>query len=97
MKQAAAAIKTAFKTSSTVLIEDYIAGFEFSQMVLVGGEHYALLPTAQDHKRLQDHDRGPNTGGMGPIHQYRKSRPRLSIKRLRQLLNRRLQVSKPMG
>ena len=64
-EQAAAAIKTAFKTSSTVLIEDYVAGFEFSQMVLVGGEHYALLPTAQDHKRLQDHDRGPNTGGMG--------------------------------
>ncbi|MDV0431808.1 phosphoribosylamine--glycine ligase [Lactiplantibacillus sp. DA1] len=64
-EQAATAIITAFAASATVLIEDYVTGFEFSQMVLVGGEHYVLLPTAQDHKRLQDHDLGPNTGGMG--------------------------------
>ncbi|AVK63577.1 phosphoribosylamine--glycine ligase [Lactobacillus sp. CBA3606] len=63
--QAAAALTQAFATTDTVLIEAYVAGFEFSQMVLVGGEHYVMLPTAQDHKRLRDHDRGPNTGGMG--------------------------------
>lgn len=64
-EQAATAITTAFAAIATVLIEDYVTGFEFSQMVLVGGERYVLLPTAQDHKRLQDHDLGPNTGGMG--------------------------------
>ncbi|MBU7496935.1 phosphoribosylamine--glycine ligase [Lactiplantibacillus pentosus] len=64
-EQAATALTNAFENSSTVLIEDYVDGFEFSQMVLVGGDRYVLLPTAQDHKRLQDHDRGPNTGGMG--------------------------------
>ena len=63
--QATAAIETAFVANTTVLIEDYVAGFEFSQMVLVGGDHYVLLPTAQDHKRLEDNDQGPNTGGMG--------------------------------
>ena len=59
------ALTQAFETTDTVLIEQFMSGFEFSQMVLVGGEQYGLLPTAQDHKRLRDHDEGPNTGGMG--------------------------------
>jgi len=63
--QAQAALKQAFAVTDTVLIEAYMAGFEFSQMVLIGGDQYCLLPTAQDHKRLQDQDAGPNTGGMG--------------------------------
>jgi len=63
--EAETALVKAFDTTDTVLIEDYVAGFEFSQMVLVGGDKYVLLPTAQDHKRLLDDDRGPNTGGMG--------------------------------
>lgn len=63
--QALAALQHAFSVTDTVLIEQFVAGFEFSQMVLVGGEHYVLPPTAQDHKRLQDGDCGPNTGGMG--------------------------------
>ena len=64
-EQASAALTSAFETTDTVLIEAFVAGFEFSQMVLVGGDHYVLLPTAQDHKRLKDDDQGPNTGGMG--------------------------------
>ncbi|VDG18874.1 phosphoribosylamine--glycine ligase [Lactobacillus pentosus] [Lactiplantibacillus mudanjiangensis] len=63
--QAEQALVAAFATTDTVLIEGFMAGFEFSQMVLVGGDNYVLLPTAQDHKRLQDGDLGPNTGGMG--------------------------------
>ncbi|MFC6290078.1 phosphoribosylamine--glycine ligase [Levilactobacillus angrenensis] len=59
------AITTAFAVTDTVLIEEFMAGFEFSQMVLVGGDKFCLLPAAQDHKRLLDHDAGPNTGGMG--------------------------------
>ncbi|WP_367294726.1 phosphoribosylamine--glycine ligase [Levilactobacillus yonginensis] len=62
---AADALAQAFETTDTVLIEQFMSGFEFSQMVLVGGNRYSLLPTAQDHKRLLDHDEGPNTGGMG--------------------------------
>jgi phosphoribosylamine--glycine ligase len=63
--QAVAALTQAFAATDTVLIEAYVDGFEFSQMVLVGGDKYCLLPTAQDHKRLLDDDQGPNTGGMG--------------------------------
>ncbi|HYE57438.1 MAG TPA: phosphoribosylamine--glycine ligase [Rhodothermales bacterium] len=48
-----------------VVVEDFMAGEEASLFVLTDGASYALLPPAQDHKRLLDGDRGPNTGGMG--------------------------------
>jgi phosphoribosylamine--glycine ligase len=49
----------------TVVLEDRIAGAELSLHALSDGERFVLLPAAQDHKRLLDADRGPNTGGMG--------------------------------
>jgi phosphoribosylamine--glycine ligase len=48
-----------------VVIEDFLAGEEASFIVLSDGRHVVPLATSQDHKRLQDHDEGPNTGGMG--------------------------------
>ncbi len=48
-----------------VLIEEFLEGWECSLHVLVSGEHYKLLGTACDHKRLRDRNEGPNTGGMG--------------------------------
>ncbi|MBK6405922.1 MAG: ATP-grasp domain-containing protein [Holophagales bacterium] len=48
-----------------VLIERYVTGDEVSFMVLCDGERAIPLATAQDHKRVFDGDRGPNTGGMG--------------------------------
>ncbi|WP_042357555.1 phosphoribosylamine--glycine ligase [Bacillus rubiinfantis] len=51
--------------SSQVVIEEYLAGEEFSLMALVNGETVIPLEIAQDHKRAYDGDQGPNTGGMG--------------------------------
>ncbi|MDR3673482.1 MAG: phosphoribosylamine--glycine ligase [Holophaga sp.] len=55
--------------SRTVLLEEPLIGMELSLHVLadVDGGHaaYAVLPPCQDHKRIFDGDRGPNTGGMG--------------------------------
>jgi phosphoribosylamine--glycine ligase len=51
----------------TVVIEDYLDGAELSVMALVSGDTYRLMLPAQDHKPAFDHDRGPNTGGMGAI------------------------------
>jgi phosphoribosylamine--glycine ligase len=56
----------AYNTSGArVVIEEFLQGEEASFMVLCDGKHVAALATSQDHKRLQDGDEGPNTGGMG--------------------------------
>jgi len=48
-----------------VVIEECLQGEEASFIVLCDGPHVLALATSQDHKRLQDGDAGPNTGGMG--------------------------------
>jgi phosphoribosylamine--glycine ligase len=48
-----------------VVVEDFLDGEEASFIVMCDGEDVLALATSQDHKRLQDGDRGPNTGGMG--------------------------------
>jgi phosphoribosylamine---glycine ligase len=48
-----------------VIIEDHLAGEEASFIVMVDGRQVLPLASSQDHKRLEDGDRGPNTGGMG--------------------------------
>jgi len=53
------------KSGSVVVLEEKIQGPEVSVFALCDGERYTLLPTAQDHKRLKEKDKGPNTGGMG--------------------------------
>ncbi len=53
------------KSAQIVVLEERIEGPEVSIFALCDGEKYVLLPTAQDHKRLNENDEGPNTGGMG--------------------------------
>ena len=48
-----------------VLIEEFMAGEELSVFAITNGTDFVMLPGLQDHKRLLDDDRGPNTGGMG--------------------------------
>jgi phosphoribosylamine--glycine ligase len=56
----------AFGAAGTeVVIEEFLAGREISFFALSDGDTALPLATAQDHKRVFDHDRGPNTGGMG--------------------------------
>src|SRR5689334_24403564 len=48
-----------------VVVEEYLAGRKISFFALCDGETAIPLASAQDHKRVFDHDQGPNTGGMG--------------------------------
>ena len=52
-------------SGDVVVLEEKIKGPEVSVFALCDGKNYVLLPTAQDHKRLKENDKGPNTGGMG--------------------------------
>jgi len=52
-------------SGNVVVLEEKIHGPEVSVFALCDGKRYTLLPTAQDHKRLKEKDKGPNTGGMG--------------------------------
>ena len=53
------------EAGALVVVEEFLQGEEASFIVMVDGEHILPLATSQDHKRLLDGDRGPNTGGMG--------------------------------
>jgi phosphoribosylamine--glycine ligase len=62
----AAMLDRAFGDAGTrVVLEECLTGPEVSYFVLADGERHRVLVTAQDHKRIFDDDRGPNTGGMG--------------------------------
>ncbi len=50
---------------ANVVIEEHINGFELSYLIFTDGESYSMMPASQDHKRINDNDEGPNTGGMG--------------------------------
>jgi phosphoribosylamine--glycine ligase len=53
--------------SKTLVIEEFLAGLEFSVFVLTDGKSYKVLPVAKDYKRIGEGDTGPNTGGMGAV------------------------------
>ena len=50
---------------SRVVIEEFLEGEEASYIVIAAGDQYLAMATSQDHKRRDDGDQGPNTGGMG--------------------------------
>ena len=52
-------------SGARVVIEEFLDGEEFSLFAFVNDDKFYIMPTAQDHKRAYDGDKGPNTGGMG--------------------------------
>ena len=71
---------------SRIVIEEYLDGEEASFIVLCDGRHALPLASSQDHKRLLDGDRGPNTGGMGAYSPALVVTPGVHAKVLREVI-----------
>ncbi len=69
-----------------VVVEGFLDGEEASFIVVVDGEHILPLATSQDHKRLQDGDQGPNTGGMGAYSPAPVVTPELHARVVREII-----------
>ncbi|OFZ91154.1 MAG: phosphoribosylamine--glycine ligase [Betaproteobacteria bacterium RBG_16_66_20] len=69
-----------------VLVEEFLDGEEASFIVMADGTHALPLATSQDHKRLQDGDRGPNTGGMGAYSPAPVVTPQLHARVMREII-----------
>ncbi len=72
LEEAEAALEDIFggrfgAAGAKVVIEEYLDGVEVSFFVLTDGHRWLLLPEAKDYKRIEDGDKGPNTGGMGSV------------------------------
>jgi phosphoribosylamine--glycine ligase len=70
-----------------IVIEEFLAGEEASFIVMCDGKHILPLATSQDHKRLQDHDQGPNTGGMGAYSPAPIVTPAMHARVMREIIN----------
>jgi|TARA_B100001964_G_scaffold245254_1_gene331046 phosphoribosylamine--glycine ligase len=64
-EEAAEYCKEVLENDSSVIVEEKLDGEEFSLQCLTDGKTVVGAPVAQDHKRVYDDDKGPNTGGMG--------------------------------
>lgn len=72
--------------SARVVIEEFLDGEEASFIVMVDGKNILPLATSQDHKRLLDHDQGPNTGGMGAYSPAPIVTPKLHARVMREII-----------
>lgn len=79
------------EAGAKVVIEERLEGPEASVIALVDGKSVALFEPAQDHKRLLDGDRGPNTGGMGAYSPAPVVTPELHARIMREVIEPTLQ------
>ena len=70
-----------------IVIEEFLTGEEASFIVMCDGKNILPLATSQDHKRLKDHDEGPNTGGMGAYSPAPIVTPEMHARVMREIIN----------
>ncbi len=65
MKVAHEIFRGKFSSSKTIVLEEFLEGEEASYFLIVDNNNFKNFGSAQDHKRVYEKDKGPNTGGMG--------------------------------
>ena len=65
LKVSSEIFKGKFKSSKKIVLEEFLDGEEASFFLIVDKKNFKFFGTAQDHKRVFEKDKGPNTGGMG--------------------------------
>ena len=102
LEEAEAALEMIFgggvgEAGAEVVVEEFLSGEEVSFFVLCDGETAIPLATAQDHKRVFDGDKGPNTGGMGAYSPAPMMTPELSRRVMDEIVTPTLRAMKAMG
>jgi phosphoribosylamine---glycine ligase len=103
LAQAEAALEEAMKkkvfgdAGSKVVIEEFLEGEEASILAFVDGENIVPMVSAQDHKRVFDGDKGPNTGGMGAYSPAPIITEKLNVEILETILKPTVAALKRMG
>jgi phosphoribosylamine--glycine ligase len=85
------------EAGAEVVIEEFLTGEEASFFVLCDGVNAVPLASAQDHKRVFDGDRGPNTGGMGAYSPAPVMTPEMTERTMREIVSPTLQAMAAMG
>jgi len=80
-----------------VVIEEFLTGEEASFIVMVDGKNILALATSQDHKRLLDGDKGPNTGGMGAYSPAPVVTPEIHARAMREVIRPTVEGMKKDG
>ncbi len=75
-----------FGEAKQILIEEFLKGEEMSFFIICDGENYKKFSTAQDHKRVNEGDKGKNTGGMGAYSPSRLENENLNKKILDRII-----------
>ena len=65
IKSSSEIFKGKFKTSRKIILEEFLTGEEASFFLIVDNKSFKFFGSAQDHKKVYENDKGPNTGGMG--------------------------------
>ena len=76
-----------FGKADQILIEEYLIGEEMSFFIVSDGKNYKQFGTAQDHKRVYEGDKGPNTGGMGAYSPSRLENKKLNDEILKKIID----------
>ncbi len=97
ISKASEIFKGKFRSSKKVILEEFLEGEEASYFIIVDKNNYKFFGTAQDHKRVYENDKGPNTGGMGAYSPAPIVTKKLEKKILLKIINPTLKALKKKG